>query len=176
MNTRARVLFFISLLAFSPLYANAAQISSVSIQAADKPLYLYIPSISLMANVQDVGIDKKGNMDVPPEKSSNVGWYKYGTLPGNTGTAVFDAHNTAAFKKLKDVPIGEEIYVFTSSGKWLKFKVSKAKTYSMKTLTPSTLFAQTNKKQINLITCAGTLLGNGEATHRLIVSGELSNA
>jgi sortase A len=174
MNTKRVLYFFISILALSPFSAKAAVITSASITSApEKPLYLYIPSIKLLSNIQGVGIDKKGNMDVPSGKTNDVGWYQYGVAPGNTGTAVIDAHNTAAFKKLDDVPVGEEIYIYTSKGRWLEFKVHAAKTYSMKTLKPETLFAKTNSKQINLITCAGTLLGNGEATHRLIVSAQL---
>lgn len=171
---------FVAAVAFNPAGADAATISSgavsaVSTSSTGVPLYLYIPSIKLLSNVQDVGIDAKGNMDVPSGKTNNVGWYKYGVKPGTTGTAVLDAHNTAAFKELNKVPVGAPVYVYMSDGKWLQFKVNKAKTYSMQTLQPSTLFEPTNNRvqKINLITCAGKSLGNGEATHRLIVSAEL---
>ena len=179
MKTRTwrGVAFFIALITtFTPLFSFASTISSTILGQAQniQPLYLYIPSIKLLSNVQGVGVNEKGNMDVPSGKTTNVGWYKYGVAPGGVGTAVIDAHNTAAFKTLSKVPLGAEIYVYTSEGKWLKFKVTKAKTYAMKNLSPSTLFAATNSRQINLITCAGQNLGNGEATHRLIVSAVLS--
>jgi sortase A len=162
---------------FSPLAIEAAQITSITLsvaESADKPLYIHIPSIDLYTTIEGVGIDEKGRMDVPSGKTNKVGWYKYGVVPGNTGTAVLDAHNTAAFKKLKEVPVGEEIYVIMKSGKKLKFSVTKAKTYEVKKTDPSILFASTKSKQLNLITCAGKLLGNGEATHRLIVSAQLA--
>ena len=96
-----------------------------------------------------------------------------GVAPGERGTAVLDAHNTAAFKNLSNLKVGEEIYIKNRKGKWLRFRVTKAEIYAAKNLKPTILFAPTSAKQVNLITCAGTLLSNGEATHRLIVSAEL---
>ena len=180
IHTSRIAFLFVILLAsafnLSPIAARAELISSVtlsSVVSADSPMYLYIPSINLFSNMQGVGIDKKGNMDVPSGKTNNVGWYEYGTMPGNTGTAVLDAHNTAAFKNLKNVPVGSDIYILTQKGKIMHFVVREAQVYSMKTLKPSTLFAQAGHPQINLITCAGKNLGGGDATHRLIVSAQL---
>jgi sortase (surface protein transpeptidase) len=154
-------------------HADTTYASLPSAPTTDAPAFVYIPSISLFSSVLGVGVNEKGNMDVPSGLTNDVGWYKYGTLPGDTGTAVLDAHNTAAFKFLHLVPPGGDIYILTTRGHMMHFKVTKAVTYSMEVLKPQTLFAYTDKKQINLITCAGTLLGNGEATHRLIVSAEL---
>jgi sortase (surface protein transpeptidase) len=174
------IAFFISV-ALNPGLAGAATITtgsvtSATVTSAARPLYLYIPSIKLFANIDGVGVNAKGNMDVPSSRTSDVGWYKYGTAPGQVGTAVIDAHNTAAFKTLHQVPVGADIYVYNSDGEWLRFVATAANTYSMQNLQSATLFEPTNNsvQKLNLITCAGTLLGNGEATHRLIVSAVLS--
>ncbi|MBX4206464.1 class F sortase [Candidatus Parcubacteria bacterium] len=178
-NTSRGAAFFIASFALimAPQVAGATTISSAPLfSLAAKPaapLYLYIPSIKLLSNVEGVGVNEKGNMDVPSGKSNSVGWYQYGVVPGGVGTAVIDAHNTAAFKNLKDLAVGQKFYIKDAKGAWLAFKVTKSQVYSMKTLQPSTLFAATNSRQVNLITCAGINLGNGEATHRLIVSAEL---
>ncbi len=154
--------------------AEAAQTASQPISSYDPPLWLYIPSINLSSSIEGVGINNKGNMDVPSGRTNNVGWYKYGTLPGETGTAVLDAHNTAAFKNLHMLNPGSDIYVITKAGRVLHFTATETKTYPVATLSRYTLFEDTDAKQINLITCAGTLLGNGEASHRLIVSAQLA--
>lgn len=176
-STRRASAFFVTnlivLATILPFTTKAMEITSTMLSTSSTPLYLYIPSINLFTNIQGVGVNEKGNMDVPSGKTNDVGWYQYGVTPGNTGTAVLDAHNTAAFQNLNSVPLGSEIYVWTTEGKWLRFTVTKANTYSVNSLSPWTLFEQTQNKQLNLITCAGTLLGNGEATHRLIVSAEL---
>src|SRR4051812_49291612 len=91
------IIIFISTFNLSPFTAFAATTSTTVTAgyatAADSPAYIYIPSINLFSSVQGVGINKVGNMDVPSGHTANVGWYKYGVLPGNTGTAVLDAHN-----------------------------------------------------------------------------------
>lgn len=153
--------------------AEAAWITAETVSATDVPAWIYIPAINLFSYVEGVGIDSAGRMDVPSGKTNNVGWYKYGVRPGETGTAVVDAHNTAAFKNLHQVPLGSDIYVITTQGRMLHFQVQEAETHSMSYLKPEMLFETTNDKQLNLITCAGTLFGNGNATHRLIVSARL---
>src|SRR3989344_1071244 len=55
------------------------------------PVRLQIPKLSIDADVQRVGIGKKGNMAVPTNYS-DVGWYRYGTVPGQLGSAVVDGH------------------------------------------------------------------------------------
>lgn len=163
---------------FIPSLATAQTISSKSVHAAPPgtPLYLYIPSLKLYTSIQGVGTDSKGRMDVPSGRTNNVGWYEYGVTPGSSGTAVLDAHNTAAFKTLNKLPVGADIYVYNSNGRWLKFTVMKEETYLAATTPSSVLFEPANRsvQKLNLITCAGELLGNGEATHRLIVSAQLS--
>lgn len=129
--------------------------------------------MNLFSPIQGVGVNTIGNMDVPSGKTNNVGWYQYGTAPGNIGTAVLDAHNTAAFKHLHVMQPGDSIYVLTQSGKFLHFVVNKATTYSMKTLTSETLFSTNGTRKLNLITCAGGLLPDGTADSRLIVSAQL---
>lgn len=125
--------------------------------------------------MQGVGVNERGEMDVPSGESNNVGWYEHGKLPGENGTAVLDAHVFAAFRDLHKVQPGEYIYIFMQSGKILSFMVKEKALYSLSTLSPHTLFEPTNtSKKINLITCAGNW-NPFAATydHRLIVSAEL---
>lgn len=179
MKTKYLCALFFCALTIIPISTKAAVTSSTIGAASNKtesqgePWWVYIPSIDLSTSVKGVGIDVKGNMDVPSGRTMEVGWYKYGAVPGANGTAVLDAHNTAAFQDLYMVKEGDEIDVYLTNGEVRKFVVGKAHTYSMTSLSPLTLFAPSDGTDLNLITCAGTLLGNGEATHRLIVSAEL---
>ena len=50
-----------------------------------------IPAIKVDAKIQEVGITAKGNM-AAPRTFSEVGWYKYGPRPGETGSAVLAGH------------------------------------------------------------------------------------
>src|SRR6185312_1320562 len=77
------------------------------------PVRLDIPSISLSDTIIKVGTNAKGEMDVPPGNTSEVGWYDGGTVPGTVGSAVIDAHVFAAFSKLQKIKMGSDIYVTT---------------------------------------------------------------
>ncbi len=134
------------------------------------PVRVSIPSISLNSPVVGVGQNEKGEMDVPGGKTNNVGWYKYGTVPGNPGSAVLDAHVFAAFSELKYVKKGSDIYVTTADGMKLHFVVSHVQTYALSDLSPETLFAPSGERLLNLITCAGSPTADGSTyTHRLVV-------
>src|SRR3989344_3208023 len=67
------------------------------------PARLRIASAEIDAPVIRVGLDATGAMAVPDGSSNNVGWYKDGPKPGETGTAVLDAHVFAAFRTLNRV-------------------------------------------------------------------------
>jgi LPXTG-site transpeptidase (sortase) family protein len=134
------------------------------------PVRVEIPAIGINSKILLMGKDKDGNMDVPSGKSNDVGWYKYGTLPGNIGSAVLDAHVFAAFKNLNKLEVGDEIFVFSSNGQKLRFVVEEEKTYKLGNLSPQTLFFQNDARRLHLITCAGTLTRDKKTyTHRHVV-------
>src|SRR5437879_6754319 len=55
------------------------------------PVKLVIPKIGLDAAVEQVGVDKNHNMDVP-KLPQDTGWYEPGPAPGQAGDAVIDGH------------------------------------------------------------------------------------
>lgn len=139
------------------------------------PTHLSIPAVSIDSPVIGVGTNAQGEMDVPDGKTNNVGWYKQGVKPGETGTAVFDAHVYAAFKKLSRVSVGDDIYLTAGDGTTLHYRVTRVATYALASLSSSTLFAPSNTRDINLITCAGTYVASsGTYDHRTIVSATLA--
>jgi len=138
------------------------------------PAHLSIPSIKLAATIQPVGTDPDGKMSVPTIQNA-VGWYKDGTLPGDEGSAVFDAHVYLAFKNLKNVKPGSDIYVIGASGARLHFVVSSAKTYAYNRVPIEKLFGvAVDGQHLNLITCAGTWLPKaGTYSQRLVLYANL---
>jgi LPXTG-site transpeptidase (sortase) family protein len=123
------------------------------------PTRLIIPSLEVDAKVQQVGITKKGNM-ATPNNFTDVGWYKYGAIPGNKGSAVIAGHvdNGIAlpgvFKNLKNIKIGDEILVESETGT-IKFLVTKLDIYDFDAKVDS-IFNQKDDYLLRLITCTGT--------------------
>mgnify|MGYP003393986167 CR=1 FL=1 len=139
------------------------------------PTRLSIPSIVLNTTVIAMGINKEGEMDVPSGRGKSVGWYKYGAAPGEVGSAVLDAHVYAAFSKLKNVQIGQDIYTSSPSGKKQHFKVTHSMIYKVGDVPRELLFnRQGGGKHLHLITCHGTFSKKMNTyTHRLIVYATL---
>jgi sortase A len=138
------------------------------------PTRVSIPAINVSAPIQSVGINGKGEMAVPNGKSNNVGWWKDGTVPGEAGSAVLDAHVFAAFSALKKVQSGADIFVTMSDGSTRHFVVSSAKNFALNSLSSNELFRQTDSPDLNLITCSGSLTANHSTyDHRLIVYSTL---
>lgn len=140
----------------------------------DRPVRVSVPSIKLNAPIVGVGINAKGEMDVPSGRTNNVGWYEYGTVPGGTGSAVLDAHVFAAFGDLRYLKPGNDIFITMESGATLHFRVSQAQTYLLKEVPLERLFNEAGGSYLHLITCAGTLTPDRSTyDHRLIVYAEL---
>ena len=139
------------------------------------PTRLIIPSIGLNAQIDAVGLNDKGEMDVPDGSSPNVGWYKGGVIPGNMGSAVIDAHVFAAFEELRYLKVGSEVYVENAHGQRLTFVVDDSRVYKLGELTSGMLFGRKDARRLNLITCAGQPTADGSTyTHRLVVYTKLA--
>ena len=153
---------------------TTASLLPIAPKARVTPKRLIIPSIGLNASVQHLGVNEKGEMDVPDGATRDVGWYRHGTSPGERGSAVIDAHVYAAFKKLHLVPIGADIFVEMSNGSRTRFRAAEAIVYKLDEVPRDTLFNRADDERLNLITCAGRFDRTRKTyDHRLIVYAEL---
>ncbi|MES2215816.1 MAG: class F sortase [Patescibacteria group bacterium] len=146
-----------------------------------RPRQIFIPSINLNSKIVDIGTTTDGNLGVPVDFGS-VGWYKYGTIPGEIGTAVFDAHNDngalipGPFKHLHEVKSGDSIYITSADGAIRKFVVADLQAYPLGQFPSDLVFYDKSGALIKIITCYGTFIPS-ENTYdqRLIVTGRLVN-
>src|SRR3989344_591298 len=131
----------------------------VSAESTSLPARLQIPKLDIDAKVQYVGLTKKGNM-AAPNNFTDVGWYKYGTVPGEEGSAVIAGHVDngialpAIFNKLDDLAEGDDIYVETSEGTRVRFIVKEKNVYDFDEKVDM-VFNQKDASILRLITCAG---------------------
>ena len=144
------------------------------------PSRLIIPSLNIDANVQQVGINVKGNMGTP-NNFTDVAWYKPGTIPGEKGSAVMDGHVdnglalAGVFKKLNTIKVGDDVYVTRADGVKLHFRVvdTQLVPYTDKSANEK-VFTQNDAARLNLITCTGEWVpGDKTYDHRLVVYTKL---
>lgn len=150
-----------------------------SLVPSEKPARIIIPSLNIDASIQHVGVNAKGSM-ASPNNFSDVGWYKYGTTPGDVGSAVIAGHLDnglgigGVFKDLERLTPNDDIYIVTESGARLHFVVSHIQEYPYTEVPLEVVFNQKDMERLNLITCTGIWISK-EKTYdkRLIVFTEL---
>jgi len=147
--------------------------------SGEYPDRLIIPKLGIDARVQQVGISSKGNMAVP-SNYSDVGWYKYGTLPGGKGSAVVAGHVdngvslAGVFKQLHRMKTGDEFYVITKNGTKLQFEVADVVSYPYQDVPTDILFNRSDGAWLNLVTCSGSWVSEDKTyNQRLIVYSRL---
>ncbi len=151
-------------------------------QKIDKtPQKLFIPSINLSAPIKTVGFDSERRMEVPGDNST-VSWWKYGALPGETGSAVIAGHykitdgSPGVFYNLGNVKIGSKIIISFKNKNNKTFTVTHIKTYTEKGFPIQTIYTANDSKRLNLITCSGDFDSTAnDYTHRLVVYAEFVN-
>jgi sortase (surface protein transpeptidase) len=152
-----------------------------TIPPEEQPLTLEIPKIEISTDIQYVGINGKGNMGVP-SNYSDVAWFKYGTVPGQIGSAVIDGHVDnglglpGVFKRLHELQVGDDVYVVTKEGRRLHFVIMRLENYGYKEVPVEELFNRSDAAYLNLITCGGAWV-KSEKTYdqRLVVYTRLVN-
>lgn len=154
--------------------APAAHAESTSL-----PDRLVIPSLGIDAHVREVGVKADGSM-ATPGSFVDVGWYKYGTIPGQIGSAVIDGHVDNAlslagvFKHLEDIKKGDDVYIVQKDGSRIHFRVVDIKRYPYNDAPLEKIFAQNDAARLNLITCTGDWLKSDQTyNERLVVFTQL---
>jgi sortase A len=123
------------------------------------PVGIAIPAIGVEAEVEPLGLLEGGKLDAP-KNAEDTGWYALGAKPGETGNAVIDGHLTlgkgdGVFRRLSRVRPGDEIQVRDDKGKTRVFAVRETAVYDVDKAPMQEIFGPTDRKRLNLITCAG---------------------
>ncbi len=142
------------------------------------PKKIFIPKIGVEADIDPVGIAENGNMSLP-RKLESVGWYKYGASPGEVGNAVLAGHfdngkgKPGIFYNLKNLEIGDEVFVEDGNGGRVLFIVTETKLVDYENPPLDILervFGETEEENLVLVTCEGAWVPEKHSyTERLIV-------
>ena len=136
------------------------------------PVRLKIPKINVNADIQQMGLTPEGDMEAP-ETNEAVGWYKYGTRPGNEGSAVIDGHlgldDQAVFGQLSSLKKSDVLTITDEHEQDVSFGVTAIRRYSYDAA-PKEVFTSASGAHLNLITCDGAWkTGQNTFADRLVV-------
>lgn len=145
---------------FLPRITNQNQKTYHPVEEVLVPKRIIIPKLNIDTEVEAVGLDENGSMDVPSNPWT-VGWYKYGASLEKTGSVVIGGHldsktGPAVFYRLSSLAAGDEVMVIDQNGKGHSFLVVKKEIYSEEQFPSEKVFFASDKKRLNLITCRGT--------------------
>lgn len=122
---------------------------------------LRIPSIALDTGVATLHV--KNNQLEAPETIA-------GSLASAQNKILLIGHSSTVFKDLDQIKIGDDIdYDYT------KYQVTSIQTLAKSQIHMDQIMRRESQETLVLMTCAGEDLGNGDATHRLVVTAIKDN-
>ncbi|GAA5073791.1 LPXTG-site transpeptidase (sortase) family protein [Thermocatellispora tengchongensis] len=133
----------------------------VATTKSTRPTKISIPGIGVKAPLISVGVQKSGEIEVPPlERPKVAGWYRLGPVPGEIGPAVIVGHvnnkqGPAVFSRLREVKRGDKVRVARNDGKILEFTVDGVEQVSKGTFPTNRVYSNLNDASLRLITCGG---------------------
>ncbi|MGW1173543.1 class F sortase [Kitasatospora sp. NPDC002543] len=139
------------------------------------PTRLLVPSVGVDAPVAELGLNPDGTVEVPSaDHGDEVGWYRNGPTPGETGPAVLighldTAHGPAVFKQLPKLRPGEPIRIRRADGSTVDFKVRTLLQAAKDRFPTEQVYGDTPTPALRLITCGGQIGADGHWTDNIIV-------
>lgn len=141
---------------------------------------LEIPKLHISAPIIPVGVTATNDMDVP-HSAHEIGWYKFGAVPGRPGNAVLAGHRgleneRAVFWNLDKLAVGDALSVRDDDHQSIRFKVTGKEYYTPQHAPRERVFGPTKSTVLHLITCDGTYVKErDDYTKRLVVSARPVN-
>ncbi len=151
----------ISLSSPSKVFATGQQQTESNTSQPSKPIFhILIPKLNENIAVVGVGVTKNGEMAVPQD-TNYAGWYRNGPKPGQHGNAVIDGHNQilgqgkGVFWNIDQLVPGDSLYIQNDTQVSQHFVITSTRKYDVAKSPLITIFGESNKAHLNLITCAG---------------------
>jgi LPXTG-site transpeptidase (sortase) family protein len=124
-----------------------------------KPVGLIVESLDIAsAPIVEVGVESNGEMEIPG--ATEIGWYRFGPTPGESGSAVLAAHiafngRDGVFRDLEDLEVGAVVEVLYDDGSSKRFRVTETTQYAKDELPVDRVFSKDGAPELTLITCGG---------------------
>lgn len=130
-----------------------------------RPVRIRVERLGIAAAIRPVGLNSDGTVEVPkPERAGDVGWYKAGAAPGQTGPAVVLGHvdsaalpgGKAAFYELGAARRGDRVEVDRADGITARFTVEAVTVVARSDFPTRAVYGPTDTPRLRLVTCGGT--------------------
>lgn len=125
-------------------------------EAANIESRILIPSIGLVSDVERLELENS-ELSTPDEI--------VGSFSRNKNKTLLIGHSSTVFTDLKNVKIGDEI-VYRD----LAYRVSEIELMEKSDISMMKVLSAEDKDTIILMTCAGELYDDGDASHRLLIT------
>ena len=148
-------------------------------QVVAAPRRIVIPKLGIDAVLEDVGINDRGEMDVP-KQAAIPGWYSLGYKPGQQGNAVIAGHLDSVagapgiFAEINKLVPGDEVIIEDVLGGEFRFRITGSETYKTDEAPVRELFGRNDQPLLRLMTCKGTWIHQENSyDQRLVVTAVL---
>ncbi|TWI56320.1 LPXTG-site transpeptidase (sortase) family protein [Halalkalibacter nanhaiisediminis] len=171
VNMKHGLIVVSCLLYLQILYTPFVVQSEISITGTE-PRLLKIPSLSIEAPIVGVSGDELAQL---PSDGDTIFWYKEGTNPGGRGSAVLSGHfddyeGPAIFYSLKELKVGEMVYIVDKHNNILMFEVEEVKSFNKNAAKVEQVFKMNSGSYLQLVTCDGYYSRREQThSHRLVV-------
>ena len=124
------------------------------------PVRLRIPAIGVDSGLMDLGLDRAGSLEVPPD-GFPAGWYTGAPTPGSLGPAIIAGHvdwagSPGVFYSLRDLVPGDDITVDRADGTAARFRVQSVQQFPKDAFPTDRVYADLDHAGLRLITCGGS--------------------
>jgi hypothetical protein len=171
---------------FNSIYDNDSNLSTEVLSAEQDeleveeklPVRFISPDLEVDAEFEYLGLKDNGEVEVP-ESFEKVGWYMYGSLPGNQGPAIVIGHvdskeGPAVFWSLGDLERGDVVTIVNAAGEQIQYRVRDSERYPQNKFPTDKVYGNTDTPELRIITCTGEY--NSETkrySHNLIVYADM---
>ncbi len=126
--------------------------------AQAQPVRITVAALDIDASIRPVGVEADGEMEIPG--ATEVGWYRYGSRPGDNGSAVLAAHvdfngEVGVFFDLGKADAGDIVDITYSDESVRSFVVTERSQYEKQSLPFDEIFRREGDPSLVLITCGG---------------------
>lgn len=118
-----------------------------------------IPAINLTSDVTEIEL-KENKLETPD--------LIVGSFASATNKTFLVGHSSTVFQRLKEINLGDEIKYSDK-----KYVVKNTTVLAKAEISMCELLKSSEVDTLVIMTCSGEDLGNGDATHRLIVTAEI---